>query len=270
MDNTKLKDSRPGGKPSYLRQIPAKREGVYRSRLEAKFAAHWASDWPDHPAHYEPFRLQAFHGRGRAAGVACTYLPDFVIPSARLIVEVKPHPTLVDLYGMRQLLKAISACGWLFMSWGDRPKMFWDDRSPNADHFRPRDPIYDIEHQTNWSILGDHHIDHLSYHISNGREYYPMTRHPFGTSRDVSIKACGDCGAPSPNTWETEDWTLFDEHGERRAEEWQEDSIHLLWGCFACGGKTRRGDGSAVLDLPRRGQLRALYGVRGSEVADAE
>ena len=52
-------------KPDYLRQIPAKREGIYRSRLEAKFASHWASDWPDHPAHYEPFRLQAFHGKGR-------------------------------------------------------------------------------------------------------------------------------------------------------------------------------------------------------------
>lgn len=254
------------GKPDYLRQIPAKREGIYRSRLEAKFAARWASDWPDHPAHYEPFRLQAFQGKGREMGAACTYLPDFVIPSARIIVEVKPHPTLVDLHGMRQLLKEISASGWLFMSWGDLPKVFWEDLTARRSkgHIRPRAPGYDIEHKTNWSILGDGHIDHLSYHIENGRGFaeFPITRHPFGTSRDVSIEACGDCGAPAPNTSRTEDWALFDEYGGRREEEWHESNLHLWWGCFACGGKTQRGDGSVVLDLPRRERLKALYGVR--------
>ena len=171
---------------------------------------------------------------------------------------------------MRQLLKAISASGWLFMSWGDRPKMFWEDRPSRSDdclvHVRPRDPVYDIEHKTNWSILGDGHIDHLSYHLDTGRRCHagdiPMTRHPFGTTRDVFIEACGDCGAPAPNTWSTEDWTLFGEYGGRRAEEWQESGIHLLWGCFACGGKTQRGDGSVVLDLPRMERLQALYGVR--------
>ena len=258
-----INDDACGRKPNYLKQIPAKPEGIYRSRLEAKFAAHWATDWPDHPAHYEPFRLQAFHGKGRAKGVACTYLPDFVIPSARIIVEVKPHPTLIDLHGMRQLLKAISASGWLFMSWGDRPKVFWDDRTPSDGLacFGPRDPVYDIEHQTNWSILGDGHIDQLSFHGSNYADA-SITRHPFGTSRDVSIEACGDCDAPSPKTWNTESWTLFGEHGGRRAAEWHEHGMHLLWGCFACGGKTLRGNGTEVLDLPRREQLRALYGVR--------
>lgn len=245
-------------KPDYLLQIPAKREGIYRSRLEAKFAAFWARDWPDHPALYEPYRLQAFHGKGRGRKVACTYLPDFVIPSARIIVEVKPHPSLVDLYGMRELVKAITACGWLFMSWGDRPKAYADNMAlPSADSY-----------ENGWSILGDGYLEHVGQ-LGDGMSQldsdYPYHRHPYGTARNVRMARCGSCGGPSPNFNGTDDWAYHCELDEIREQEWHEYDSWILWGCFGCGGKVSRGNGSPVLDLPRRERLRALYGVNDAE-----
>ena len=262
-------------RPAYLRAQPAKREGKYRSRLEAKFAAWWAQDFPDHPALYEPYRLlspkAAARNRGGKPDPLSTYLPDFVIPSARMIVEVKPHPDDVKWYEVAGLVDAMADRGWLFMVWsGDRRTALWLKRFHEAEmsdwrRHRPREQWekdmiandYDLGFKTPWSMMG-----------STFKRWLCPWRDPANPIRwtgeyasNVGMVSCETCGGPSPNWTHADEWGLMDQKHmpDGRNNLWSHtEPTQWEWGCFCCGGKIARAD-HRRFDFPRRESLINIY-----------
>jgi hypothetical protein len=231
-------------KPLYLQQISANPVGIYRSKLEQRFAREWAKDWPNHPANYEPFRLKV-PGRG-------TYLPDFVLPESRMIVEVKPCPSFIDWDYLWPLIVEMSKSGWLFACWSGMPRediaMFYakdDWRKPM------RSWKVDTGWTTPWTLVDgprrffldeDHDPDQLPP-ISDLTE-----RRLAG---NVTMTACESCGRMSPDWGRTvEGWVGLCHSPKPRfsggvchlddASEYEIYGANQFYGCFGCGGKVHK------------------------------
>jgi hypothetical protein len=221
----------------YLRRIPAKPTGIYRSRLESRFHERWNAEFPDHPALYEPYRLAVPKGRGSAVKDSKSYLPDFVVPSARMVIEVKPQPHFIaGRQGLDRLVNVMSRMGWLFLCW-----------SGKRDDWR-----------TPWTLLGSPYrwLDYQWGCQAGHRGRSGPTVYEF--AGDVNIERCATCGGPTPGWGRASDWIWNTRDGD-----WKEpptDYVNWMFNCFCCGHDIYKPkNNGAPMGLPRAESFTAIY-----------
>lgn len=223
---------------NYLKRIPAKPTGIYRSRLESRFHDKWRAEFPDHPALYEPYRLAVPKGRGAAVNDSKSYLPDFVVPSARMVIEVKPQPHFIaGRRGLDRLVNVMSRMGWLFLCWSGTRSGGW---------------------RTPWTLLGSSYR-WLDYEWGCQAGHRGPAGHGpsiYEFAGNVDIERCSACQGPTPDWGRASEWCWNTSAGDWKSP--PTDYTNWNHHCFGCGHHIYKNSGH-TMTLPRAESFPAIY-----------